>query len=141
MIQKDKCYKPSILEDYMNDRQIEYFKKKLIKWKKELTQDSVETLQNLKQGCHNEHDMNDRASIETNRSLELRTRDREYKLIAKIDDALARIDNGSYGYCEHTGVPIGLLRLEARPIATLCLEEQERHELMEKIHRNNNNNY
>ena len=119
----------------MNDKQIAYFRDKLVTWKEELARESVETLHHLQEDAHNEPDMNDRASTETDRSLELRTRDRERKLILKIDEALARIDDGSYGYCEETGVPIGLPRLEARPIATLCLEAQERHERMEKVHR------
>ena len=119
----------------MNDQQIAYFKDKLQVWKEELAQESVETLHHLQEDAHNEPDMNDRASTETDRSLELRTRDRERKLIVKIDEALARISDGSYGFCEETGVPIGLPRLEARPIATLCLEAQEAHERMEKVHR------
>lgn len=128
-------YKPSEAEEYMNDQQIAYFKEKLLTWKEELAKESVETIHHLQEDAHNEPDMNDRASTETDRSLELRTRDRERKLILKIDEALARIDDGSYGFCEETGVPIGIARLEARPIATLCLEAQERHERMEKVHR------
>lgn len=135
MTENAKHYKPSEAEEYMNDHQIAYFKDKLQKWKEELARESVETLHHLQEDAHNEPDMNDRASTETDRSLELRTRDRERKLIVKIDEALARIKDGSYGYCEETGVPIGLPRLEARPIATLCLEAQERHERMERVHR------
>lgn len=128
-------YKPSESEEYMNEQQLEYFRKKLIQWREDLQKESVETIHNLQEEQHNEPDINDRASSETDRSIELRTRDRERKLINKINAALARIDEGEYGYCKDTGVPIGLARLEARPIATLCLEAQERHERMEKVHR------
>jgi DnaK suppressor protein len=113
----------------------EYFRRKLLGWKDELVQDSTETLQHLQQGGLAESDLADRASLETDRSLELRTRDRERKLIAKIEGALRRIDDGTYGYCEETSEPISLRRLEARPIATLSLEAQEHHERMERTHR------
>ncbi len=119
----------------MNDGMTEYFRQKLLDWRTELLSESNETLQSLQKGGTLEPDIADRASIETDRSLELRTRDRARKLIAKIDDALERIENGSYGYCEETSEPITLSRLEARPIATLSVEAQERHERMEKTHR------
>ncbi len=122
-------------DDYMNAEQLAYFKEKLLNWRTELEKESIETLHNLQDQAQNEADINDRASSETDRSFELRTRDRGRKLIMKINEALARIEEGDYGYCEETGVPIGLPRLEARPIATLCLEAQERHERMEKVHR------
>lgn len=122
-------------DDYMNAKQLAYFKEKLLNWRAELEKESIETLHNLQEQAQNEADINDRASSETDRSFELRTRDRGRKLIMKINEALVRIEEGDYGYCEETGVPIGLPRLEARPIATLCLEAQERHERMEKVHR------
>ena len=125
-------YKPSENEDYMNPNQLEYFRRKLIDWKESLLKESEETIDNLKEENLAVPDMNDRASAETDRSFELRTRDRMRKLIYKINEALARIDDGSYGYCEETGEPIGLGRLEARPIATLSIEAQERHERLEK---------
>lgn len=128
-------YKPSDQEEYMNEQQLEYFREKLLAWKSDLLRDSVETLHLLQEETHNEPDFADRASTETDRAIELRARDRERKLINKIEEALLRINDGSYGYCEETGDPIGLLRLEARPIATLCLEAQERHERDERIHR------
>ncbi|MDH3594032.1 MAG: RNA polymerase-binding protein DksA [Rhodospirillales bacterium] len=128
-------YRPSEGEAFMNPRMREYFRAKLLEWKQELLQDSTETLQHLQQGGLAEPDLADRASLETDRSLELRTRDRERKLIAKIEEALRRIDNGTYGYCEETAEPISLRRLEARPIATLSLEAQEHHERMERTHR------
>jgi DnaK suppressor protein len=128
-------YRPSEGEPFMNPRMREYFRRKLLGWKDELLQDSTETLQHLQQGGLAEADLADRASLETDRSLELRTRDRERKLIAKIELALRRIDDGSYGYCEETSEPISLRRLEARPIATLSLEAQEHHERMERTHR------
>jgi DnaK suppressor protein len=128
-------YRPSDDEPFMNPRQQEYFRQKLIRWREELLSEASETLQNLQAGGSNEADIADRASIETDRSLELRTRDRARKLIAKIDDALRRIETGTYGYCEETSEPISLRRLEARPIATLSLEAQERHERMEKTQR------
>ena len=119
----------------MNPMQQEYFRQKLLAWRTELLQESNETLQHLQQDSLAEADVADRASLETDRSLELRTRDRERKLIAKIDEALRRLEEGSYGYCEETNEPIGLRRLEARPIATLTIEAQERHERMERTHR------
>ena len=128
-------YKPSEAETYMNPQQLEYFRNKLLKWREELQKESVETLHHMQEESLNEPDVNDRASTETDRSLELRTRDRERKLILKINQALDRIENKTYGYCEETGVPIGIARLDARPIATLCLEAQELHERLEKTHR------
>ena len=128
-------YRPSDDEPFMNPLQQEYFRQKLIRWREELLSEANETLQNLQAGGSNEADIADRASIEADRSLELRTRDRARKLIGKIDDALRRIETGTYGYCEETSEPIGLRRLEARPIATLSIEAQERHERMEKTQR------
>ena len=132
---KNNEYRPSEGEDFMNDRMIEYFRGKLMQWRQDLLQESTETLQNLQESSMAEPDLADRASLETNRSLELRTRDRERKLLAKIDAALSRIDEGTYGYCEETMEPISIRRLEARPIATLSIEAQERHERMERTHR------
>lgn len=128
-------YRPSEDEEFMNPRMVEYFRQKLLKWRNDLVDESNETLQSLQEGGIVEPDIADRASIETERSLELRTRDRARKLIAKIDAALERIDNGTYGFCEETQEPISISRLEARPIATLSLEAQERHERMERTHR------
>jgi DnaK suppressor protein len=128
-------YRPSEDEPFMNPQMTEYFRRKLLKWRSELLQESEETLQSLQEGGLQEADIADRASLETDRSLELRTRDRERKLISKIDAALMRIEDGSYGYCEETGDPISIRRLEARPIATLSLEAQERHERLERTHR------
>lgn len=128
-------YRPSDDEPFMNERMLEYFRQKLLNWKEQLLQESSETLENLQDGGLSEPDIADRASAETDRSLELRTRDRERKLISKIDSALQRIEDGSYGYCEDTGEPISLRRLEARPIATLSIEAQERHERLERTHR------
>ena len=119
----------------MNPRMREYFRKRLLEWRAELLVESNETLSSLQEGGTVEADIADRASVETDRSLELRTRDRARKLINKIDEALERIDTGTYGYCEETGEPISVRRLEARPIATLSLEAQERHERMERTHR------
>ncbi len=127
-----KGYKPSEKEAYMNPQQMEYFRLKLLAWKAELIEESAETLNHLKEENWNEPDLNDRATVETETSLELRTRDRYRKLIYKIDAALRRIDQGEYGYCDETGDPIGLKRLEARPIATLSIAAQERHERQEK---------
>ena len=127
-------YKPSQDEEYMNDLQIEYFRQKLLSWKKSLVNQSEDTLEDLRQGGLNQPDDIDRASLETDKALDLRTKDRARKLISKIDDALARIENGTYGFCEETGEPIGLDRLEARPVATLSIEAQERHERMEKTY-------
>ena len=128
-------YKPTAKEKFMNAKQKEYFRQRLLKWRSELLGDANETRQNLQETSILEPDVADRASKETDRSLELRTRDRSRKLISKIDEALVRVEDGSYGYCEETDEPIGIKRLEARPIATLSLEAQERHEKMEKIHR------
>jgi len=128
-------YRPSDDEPFMNSVMLEYFRQKLLAWRAELVVESNETLHSLQEGGLSEPDIADRASTETNRTLELRTRDRARKLIAKIDEALGRIENGSYGYCEETHEPISLSRLEARPIATLSIEAQERHERMERTHR------
>jgi DnaK suppressor protein len=130
-----KNYRPSEAEEFMNPKMREYFRQKLLQWKADLQRESGETLQHLQEVSLQEPDIADRASLETDRSLELRTRDRERKLISKIDAALRRIDDRSYGYCEETGEPISLRRLEARPIATLSIESQERHERMERTHR------
>ncbi len=127
-------YRPSENEPFMNERQQAYFRKKLLDWKAEIIRASTETLENL-QGSEQHPDATDRASSESDRALELRTRDRQRKLIAKIDAAIERIDMGTYGYCEETGEPISLKRLEARPIATLSIEAQERHEKRERIYR------
>ena len=128
-------YRPTEDEPFMNPRQREYFRQKLERWKEEILRESRETLENLQEESQNHPDMADRASSESDRALELRTRDRQRKLIAKIDAALKRIEDGSYGYCEETGDPIGLARLDARPIATLSLEAQESHERREKVYR------
>ena len=128
-------YRPAEDEPFMNDRQIEYFRRKLLAWKNDLLSDSKETIEGLQDGTRNIPDIADRASEETDRALELRTRDRQRKLVTKIDAALRRIDEGEYGYCEVTGDPISLKRLDARPIATMSLEAQERHERREKVHR------
>jgi DnaK suppressor protein len=128
-------YRPSDAEEFMNPLQLEYFRQKLLRWRAELLAESTETLQHLKEESLAEPDLTDRASLETERAIELRTRDRERKLISKIDAALMRIEDGSYGFCEETDEPISLRRLEARPIATLSLEAQERHERMERTHR------
>ena len=125
-------YKPTADEEYMNDMQLEYFRQKLINWKKSIVSQSVDTLEDLRQGGLSQPDEIDRASLETDKALDLRTKDRIRKLINKIDEALERIEDGSYGYCEETGEPIGIARLEARPVATLSIEAQERHERMEK---------
>ncbi|MEY4696664.1 MAG: polymerase-binding protein DksA [Pseudomonadota bacterium] len=128
-------YRPAEDEPFMNARQLEYFRRKLITWKNELLSQSAETIDNLQESARNVPDIADRASEETDRALELRTRDRQRKLVAKIDAALRRIENGEYGYCEMTGEPISLKRLDARPIATMTLEAQEKHERREKVHR------
>ena len=128
-------YRPAEDEPFMNDRQLEYFRRKLLAWKAELMGDSKSTITDLQNSTRNIPDIADRASEETDRALELRTRDRQRKLVAKIDAALRRIDEGEYGYCEETGDPISLKRLDARPIATMSLEAQERHERREKVHR------
>ena len=130
-----KNYRPSDNEPFMNAKQREYFRQRLLRWKKELLRDTSQTLQSLQEDSLQAPDIADRASAETDRAVELRTRDRERKLVQKIDEALGRIEHGEYGYCEETGEPIGLRRLEARPIATLSLEAQERHERMERIYR------
>ncbi len=127
-------YKPSNDEEYMNELQLEYFRRKLEAWKKSLVSQSEDTLEDLRQGGLNQPDDVDRASLETDKALDLRTKDRARKLITKINEALKRIEDGEYGYCEETGEPIGIDRLEARPVATLCLEAQERHERMEKTY-------
>jgi DnaK suppressor protein len=119
----------------MNEQQREYFRLKLLRWKEEILHEARETLQHLQNENENHPDLADRASSETDRSIELRARDRQRKLISKIDAALSRIEDGTYGYCEETGEPISLRRLEARPIATLSIDAQERHERKEKVHR------
>lgn len=128
-------YRPSDDEEFMNPIQREYFRQKLLRWRAELLAESSETLESLKKESLAEPDLNDRATLETDRSRELRTRDRERKLVAKIDEALERIEDGTYGYCEVTDEPIGIGRLEARPIATMTLEAQERHERRERTYR------
>lgn len=128
-------YRPADGEPFMNERQVEYFRRKLIAWRDELLAGSKDTIEGLQDGTRNIPDVADRASEETDRALELRTRDRQRKLVAKIDAALRRIDEGEYGYCSVTGEPISLKRLDARPIATMSLEAQERHERREKVHR------
>ena len=132
MAKISKNYKPTQKEKFMNSKMKEYFKQKLINWKNELLKESSQTLNNLQSDNEAKPDITDRASEEIDRSFELRTRDRERKLINKINSALQRIEDGSYGYCEETGEPIGLKRLEARPVATLSLEAQEMHEKAEK---------
>ncbi len=131
----DEGYRPSDDEPFMNERQREYFRRKLNQWKADIIRESSETLATLQSENENHPDLADRASSETDRAIELRARDRQRKLIAKIDAALSRLEDGSYGYCEETGEPISLKRLEARPIATLSLEAQERHERNERVHR------
>ncbi len=128
-------YTPAEDEPFMNDQQLEYFRRKLLAWKNDLLSDSKDTIEGLQDGTRNIPDIADRASEETDRALELRTRDRQRKLVTKIDAALRQIDEGEYGYCEVTGDPISLKRLDARPIATMSLEAQERHERREKVHR------
>jgi DnaK suppressor protein len=135
MLVADQEYRPSESEPFMNDRQKEYFRAKLLRWKEEILRESRETIENLQKENENHPDFADRASNETDRSIELRARDRQRKLIAKIDAALQRIEDGTYGYCEETGEPISLKRLEARPIATLSIDAQERHERKEKVYR------
>ena len=128
-------YRPAESEPFMNPKQREYFRQKLLRWREDLLQETSDTLQHLQEGGLQAPDITDRASLETDRSLELRTRDRARKLIAKVDEALGRLEDGSYGFCEETSEAIGVRRLEARPIATLSLEAQERHEQREKIRR------
>ncbi len=134
-IELDDDYRPSEDEPFMNERMKEYFRRKLLAWKEEILRDARETLQHLQDANEPLTDIADRASTETDRALELRARDRQRKLIAKIDAALKRIETGEYGYCEETGEPISIRRLEARPIATLSIEAQERHERREKVYR------
>ncbi|HVB88740.1 MAG TPA: RNA polymerase-binding protein DksA [Beijerinckiaceae bacterium] len=131
----DEAYKPSEDEAFMNDRQREYFRRKLTDWKEQILRESRDTLAALQTENENHPDIADRASSETDRAVELRARDRQRKLIAKIDAALSRLEDGSYGFCEETGEPISLKRLDARPIATLSLEAQERHERRERVYR------
>lgn len=128
-------YRPAEDEPFMNERQLEYFRRKLLAWRADLLADSRDTIETLQSGTRNIPDVTDRASKETDRALELRTRDRQRKLVSKIDQALRRIDENDFGYCEVTGEPISLKRLDARPIATMSLEAQERHERREKVHR------
>ena len=131
----DQAYRPAEDEPFMNDRQVDYFRNKLLGWKNQILEQSKDTIEGMQADARNIPDVADRASEETDRALELRTRDRQRKLVSKIDSALRRIDEGSYGYCEVTGEPISLKRLDARPIATLSLEAQEMHERREKVHR------
>jgi DnaK suppressor protein len=135
MLTLPQDYRPASDEEFMNPRQAEYFRLKLLRWRNDLLREADGTLASLSEGGILEADITDRASVETDRALELRTRDRARKLISKIDQALQRIEGGTYGYCEESGEPIGLKRLEARPIATLSIEAQERHERMERVHR------
>ena len=128
-------YRPKVRERFMNPRMREYFRQKLLRWRSDLLSEANETLVHLQNSASIEPDIADRASIETERALELRTRDRARKLISKIDEALQRIEDGTYGFCEETAEPIGVKRLEARPIATMSIEAQERHERMERTHR------
>lgn len=131
----DASYTPTDDEPFMNERQKSYFRSKLIAWKNDILREARETLEVLQQDSANHPDLADRASSETDRAIELRARDRQRKLISKIDAALLRLDEGTYGYCEETGEPIALKRLDARPIATLSIEAQERHERREKVYR------
>ncbi|HMQ95559.1 MAG TPA: RNA polymerase-binding protein DksA [Amaricoccus sp.] len=128
-------YHPHDDEPFMNPRQLDYFRRKLSSWKASILAESKGTIEHMQEGTRNMPDIADRASEETDRALELRTRDRQRKLVAKIESALRRIEDGTYGYCEETGEPISLRRLDARPIATLSLEAQERHERKERVHR------
>ncbi len=132
---EDRGYRPSDKEPFMSERQREYFRAKLLDWRDDILKEAKETLQHLQDESQNHPDLADRASSETDRAIELRARDRQRKLIAKIDAALQRIEDGTYGYCEETGEPITLKRLEARPIATLSIEAQERHERRERVYR------
>jgi DnaK suppressor protein len=134
-VEVEEVYKPREDEPFMNERQRDYFRTKLLNWKEDILKESRETLAHLQDDNNILPDLADRASTETDRSLELRTRDRQRKLISKIDAALKRIDDGTYGYCEETGEPISLRRLDARPIATLSIEAQERHERRERVYR------
>lgn len=135
MVSLPPDYRPLEHEEFMNPIQVEYFRQKLLHWRMDLIREADGTLASLSEGGIHEADITDRASVETDRALELRTRDRARKLISKIDQALNRIEDGSYGWCEETGEPIGLRRLEARPIATMSIEAQERHERKERVHR------
>ena len=135
MLAKTKPYRPTEKEPFMKERQREYFRARLLTWKEEILKEAKETLLHLQEENQNHPDLADRASSETDRAIELRARDRQRKLISKIEEALGRIEDGSYGYCEETGEPISLRRLEARPIATLSVEAQERHERRERIYR------
>jgi RNA polymerase-binding transcription factor len=135
MLAKTKIYRPSDKEPFMNERQRNYFRAKLLAWREDILKEAKETLLHLQEENQNHPDLADRASSETDRAIELRARDRQRKLIAKIDEALGRIEDGTYGYCEETGEPISLRRLEARPIATLSVEAQERHERRERVYR------
>jgi DnaK suppressor protein len=130
-----KIYRPTDKEPFMSDRQRDYFRQKLLAWKEEILKEARDTLQHLQDENQNHPDLADRASSETDRAIELRARDRQRKLISKIEAALHRLDEGTYGYCEETGEPISIRRLEARPIATLSVEAQERHERRERIYR------
>ena len=132
---KNKNYRPTDKEPFMNEKQRDYFRQKLMNWREDILKEAKETLQHLQDENQNHPDLADRASSETDRAIELRARDRQRKLIAKIDAALQRIDDGTYGYCEETGEPISLKRLDARPIATLSVEAQERHERRERVYR------
>ena len=134
-LEKLKNYKPTDKEPFMNERQRDYFRTKLLSWKDEILKEAKDTLQHLQDENQNHPDLADRASSETDRAIELRARDRQRKLISKIEAAIARIDEGTYGYCEETGEPISIKRLEARPIATLSVEAQERHERRERVYR------
>jgi DnaK suppressor protein len=131
----EEGYRPTDEEPFMSERQREYFRRKLVQWKQDILREAQETLSALQSESENHPDIADRASSETDRAIELRARDRQRKLIAKIDAALSRLEDGTYGYCEETGEPISLKRLEARPIATLSLEAQERHERNERVYR------
>jgi DnaK suppressor protein len=135
MLARTKTYRPSDKEPFMSERQRDYFRLKLLNWREDILKEAKETLLHLQEENQNHPDIADRASSETDRAIELRARDRQRKLIAKIDEALGRIDDGTYGYCEETGEPISLRRLEARPIATLSVEAQERHERRERVYR------
>ena len=135
MLAKTKSYRPSDKEPFMNERQRDYFRAKLLAWREDILKEAKETLLHLQEENQNHPDIADRASSETDRAIELRARDRQRKLIAKIDEALGRIEDGTYGFCEETGEPISLRRLEARPIATLSVEAQERHERRERVYR------
>jgi DnaK suppressor protein len=135
MLARTKTYRPSDKEPFMNERQRDYFRLRLLSWREDILKEAKDTLLHLQEENQNHPDIADRASSETDRAIELRARDRQRKLVAKIDEALGRLEDGSYGYCEETGEPISLRRLEARPIATLSVEAQERHERRERVYR------